>query len=105
MKKWKKTTTSVAIVLSCYSSFQWFIWIVFSSLYSSYGFLGVILKEQAIDCIIGTILGSAFVIVASFLISSGLLSPLSIGGFILGICSTYRYKMVFDCFGGSNCCR
>ncbi len=90
---------SVLIVISRYSSFQRFMWVAFafSSLYSSYGFLGINRKERVIDRIAGTILGSGFYLFIASFLPSGLLSLL--GGIMLGFCSTYRSKTVFNCFG------
>ena len=90
---------SLLIIASKFLPFQRFMWIgfAFSSLYSSYGLSGIDVKERAVDRLIGTLVGSGLFIVFSDHISGALLSLL--GGFALGICSSYRYKTVFNCFG------
>lgn len=90
---------SALIVSSSYFDFQRFMWIgfAFSSLYSSYGFSMIDLRERVLDRILGTIFGSILYVLANSFLPSTLLSLL--GGFALGICSSYRYKTIFNCFG------
>ena len=54
-------------------------------------------KERAVDRIIGSLIGCAlFIGISQFIpfVWVGIL-----GGLALGICSTYRYKTIFNCFG------
>lgn len=79
--------------LFAFSRFMW-IGFAFSSLLSSYS--GDI-KERFVDRLSGVVVGSLlFGLLASFL-PVDLLAI--VGGLALGLCTTYRFKTIFNCFG------
>ena len=90
---------SLLIVAGEYVPFQRLMWagFAFSSIVSSYGLMSIGFKERAVDRIIGSLIGCAlFIGISQFIpfVWVGIL-----GGLALGICSTYRYKTIFNCFG------
>ncbi|PQG63661.1 FUSC family protein [Enterococcus faecium] len=90
---------SLLIVAGEYVSFQRLMWagFAFSSIVSSYGLMSIGFKERAVDRIIGSLIGCALFIGISQFIPFAWVGIL--GGLALGICSTYRYKTIFNCFG------
>ncbi|HFU6614629.1 TPA: FUSC family protein, partial [Enterococcus faecalis] len=90
---------SLLIVAGEYVPFQRLMWagFAFSSIVSSYGLMSIGFKERAVDRIIGSLIGCALFIGISQFIPFAWVGIL--GGLALGICSTYRYKTIFNCFG------
>lgn len=93
---------SLLIVAGEYVPFQRLMWagFAFSSIVSSYGLMSIGFKERAVDRIIGSLIGCVLFIGISQFIPFNWVGIL--GGLALGVCSTYRYKTVFNsfwCFG------
>lgn len=79
------------------TSIKRYMWvgIAFSSLISIYELPSV--KSRFVDRVIGVIVGTlSFFILAQF-ISTSMLSIM--GGVALGLCTTYRFKNIYNCFG------
>lgn len=90
---------SLLIVAGEYVPFQRLMWagFAFSSIVSSYGLMSIGFIERAVDRIIGSLIGCVLFIGISQFIPFNWVGIL--GGLALGVCSTYRYKTVFNSFG------
>ncbi len=90
---------SILLFLGSVIHMERFVWAGFacSSLLSTYP---VRVKERLWERVSGVVLGSALFGIVAVLIPASwlfLLGPIS--GLCLGLCATYRYKTVFNCFG------
>lgn len=91
---------SLLLFIGDFLPFQRFMWIgfAFSSILGSFGIVGI--RQRCKDRLIGAIAGSlCFLLLAQLPLPFGLSSFGIFGGLALGICSSYRYKTVFNCFG------
>lgn len=91
---------SLLFFIGGYSSLNRFMWVGFacSSLLSNYNTHDI--QQRFYDRLIGVVLGSVLFSVVLQLIppsATFILGP--IGGLALGLCSSYRYKSLFNCFG------
>lgn len=91
---------SMLFFIGEYSSLNRFMWVGFacSSLLSNYNTHDI--KQRFYDRLIGVVLGSVlFSVVLQLTPPSAtfILGPM--GGLALGLCSSYRYKSLFNCFG------
>lgn len=87
---------SIILLIGDLFPFERFMWVgfAFSSLLTGYG---ANVKERLKDRIIGIIIGSCLYCLGTLFIPSSILGIL--GGLALGLCSTYRSKTIFNCFG------
>jgi len=88
---------SLILMLGYLTNIKRYMWvgIAFSSLISIYELSDV--KGRLIDRLVGVVTGSILFILMAQLIPVSMLGIL--GGVALGLCTTYRFKNVFNCFG------
>lgn len=88
---------SVIILFGDIFSIRRFMWvgIAFSSLISIYEQTDI--KQRLLDRIIGVVAGSILFFILAIVIPPTALGI--IGGVSLGLCTTYRFKNIFNCFG------
>lgn len=78
-------------------SLKRFMWvgIAFSSLISVYELTNI--KQRMWDRLIGVLIGSSIFFILAQLVPTNILAIC--GGVALGLCTTYRFKNIFNCFG------
>jgi len=88
---------SLILVLGYLIDIKRYMWvgIAFSSLISIYELPDI--KSRFVDRLVGVVVGSILFIVLAQMIPASLLGIL--GGIALGLCTTYRFKNIFNCFG------
>ena len=87
----------LVLTLGYLSNIKRYMWvgIAFSSLISIYELSDII--GRFVDRLVGVVTGSILFIVLAQLIPVNILGIL--GGISLGLCTTYRFKNIFNCFG------
>lgn len=88
---------SLILGLGYLTNIRRYMWvgIAFSSMISIYELSNV--RERFADRIIGVIAGSILFLVLVQVVPANILGTL--GGISLGLCTTYRFKNIFNCFG------